>query len=707
MKKTLLILSFLLVFLASCKKDLNFNKFDELTLSPEYALPLAIIDLEMNDLLKEDSNIVYDNSGLIHFIFKDDTIATFPVDSFVKLPELQPVNTNSKLGTISIANTFTSDLTTLGDMATNFNTATKNALNSANGTVTIFPAISDNNPAVTILPYSNTSFSSITLAEGFLVLEFKNRLPVTIDVVRLNLYNMVPFQSLIGQMVFNNIPPGGNKKDSINLRGRTLSNSLGYSLPQFRSFASQSPVLVNLNDSIVVDATTSNLKSASGFAVFPNTQVNPQTMNIEIKADDPTAQIKAASFFTGTINYNLVSTIREKLVLKITLPGATKNGAPFAPINIEVNNETKNGVIDIGGVKMDLTQDITQPYNKLKVQIEPTLVSSGELKLFDSSDYVNANFTFNNFQFDLIEGNLGKKTIPIEASEIAVDMLKDFDQGFNLDDPKLIINSNNSIGIPITVALDVNGISGKGLTQKLDGPPFTIAYPTSVNQGNIKGTFVFDKKNSQLPKLISLPPAKVSFGGNAQPDTSGTINRNNDFIKRGSSITVGFEMDLPFSLKTNDFTLSDTIDNPFFEVRPDGTLGNFLLGKDFDSNNVEFLDLIVKMDNGIPFDGSLFMFFADKDGIIKDSVSTPRFIQASIPDANGKTIKNTVSVNTIRLSGQNLAAIQRSNLTKMIFKFQISTYANGSQIVKIYSDYKSKIGLSAKIKLKNYKPLKK
>ena len=707
MKKPLLFIISVYFLFSSCKKDLDLNKFNEISLSPEYAVPLAVIDLEMNDLLKEDSSIIYDNTGLIHFVFKDDTIASFPVDSFVKLPELAPVAANSKLGTVSIDNTSTSDLTTLADMAQNFNTATKNALNAANGTVTIFPAISDNNSSITTLPFSNNSFSSITLAQGFLIMNFKNRLPVTIDVVRINLFNMVPFQSLIGQLVFNNIPPGGNKKDSINLTGATLSNSIGYSLPQFRSFASQSPVLVNLNDSIVVDATTSNLKSASGYAVFPNTTVNPQTINIDIKADDPTAKITSASFYSGSINYSLASTIQEKLVLKLTLPGATKNGAPFAPINIEVNNEIKNGVIDIGGVKMDLTQDNTQPYNKLKVLIEPTLVSSGQLKLFDSSDFVNANFTFNNFQFDVIEGNLGKKPIPIDASEINVDMLKDFDQGFNLDDPKLKIITNNSIGIPITVALDVNGISGKGVTQKLNGPAFTIPYPTTQTQGNVNGTFVFDKTNSELPKLISLPPTKVAFGGSAQPDTTGAFNRNNDFIKRNTGITVGFEMDLPFSLKTSDFTLSDTMNNPFFDVRTDGSLGNFLLGKDFDSSNVDFLDLIVKMDNGIPFDGNLFMFFADKDGIIKDSITTPKFIQSAIPDANGRTIKNTVTVNSIRLTGQNLAAIQRNNLSKMIFKFQISTYANGTQAVKIYSDYKSKIGLSAKIKLKNYKPLKK
>jgi len=707
MNKTLLILAVFFATIVSCKKDLDLNKFNNINLNPEFGIPLAIVNLEINKQIKEDSNIVYDQSGLIKFTYRKDTIASFPVDSFVKIPKMDPITNYSKLGPISVDNTQTKSLTTLKDMAKNFDVTTKNALNDASGTVTIFPAISDNNNNVTGLPGGGNNYNSITIASGFLVLDFRNHLPVTIDVVRLNIFNMIPFQSIIGQMVFTNIAPGGSKKDSINLAGVTLSNSLGYSLPQFRSFASQSPVLVNLNDSIVINATTSNLKAASGYAVFPDTKVNPQTLSMGLKADDPTAQIKYVTINTGLIDYTLTSTISEKLALKLTLPGATKNGNPFAPISIEVNNETKKGVIDISGVKLDLTTDPTQPFNKLSVMVEPQIVSSGQLRLFDSSDYVNASFNFSTFQFEMVEGNLGKKSIPIDPSDVKVDMLKDFDSGFDLENPKLKILTNNSIGIPITVSLNVDGVNAKGATQNLNGPSFTIDFPQNQNEGNKSGNFEFNKQNSDIGKLISLPPTKVLFSGTAQPDTSGTYDRNKDFIKRGSGITVGFEMDMPFSLKTSDFTLSNKLKNPLFKFNADSTLGNFILKDNLDTSSLDYIELMLKIDNGIPFDGKLKILFKDKFDNAKDSVIVPDFIHSAIPDANGRTQTNSTVISSIKLDSKLIGKMISENLSFFDIKFQLSTYANGSQYVKMYSDYKAKIGLSAKLKLKNYNPVKK
>ena len=45
-----------------------------------------------------------------------------------------------------------------------------------------------------------------------------------------------------------------------------------------------------------------------------------------------------------------------------------------------MNNNTKVGSIDLKNVAFDLTTDINQPYNKLKVEVEPTLVSSNQIK---------------------------------------------------------------------------------------------------------------------------------------------------------------------------------------------------------------------------------------------------------------------------------------------------------------------------------------
>lgn len=695
LKKYILLILIAVGFLNACKKDLNFDKFNEINLSQEFGIPLAIIEMKMSNIIKEDSNVVYDPDGFIRFIIREDSIASFPVDSFVNIPALDPVIISNKLGLISINDLSISQSQTLAQMSDNFSSTTKSALQAANGTTSIFPAINDQNANVTALELNTTQFSSVDIASGFLVLEFKNQLKVTVDQVTINIFNTVPFQTLVGQLIYTNVAAGSSKKDSINLAGSTLSSNLAYSLPIFKTFSSSSPVLIDLNDGITFDVKVKNLKSSGGVAVFPSQTINAQNLNIDIKADDSTVRIRDVKFESGVINYSVASNIDELLTIKITIVGAMKNGSPMAPIDIFVKNTTKTGQIDLSNVLFDLTLDPNQPFNKMQVKVEPAIVSSNTMKSFDSSNYVNANFTFGILKFKELNGYLGSREIVIEPTQQTFDLLDQFDSGFPLDDPKIKIFTSNSIGVPVTVVLDAKGTSAKGATQNLNAPPFVIGYPTLAQKGQIiNDTKVIDKNNSDLVKMLNLPPSKISFGGKASINAAGFTGYN-DFIVKGSGIAVGYEIEMPLSLKTNNLVIEQTSENPLFEIK-NGVIGKSKLGTD----SIEYVDLILKLDNAIPLDVELDMFFADKDTVIMDTIAVGNFMQSAIPDANGRTIKNSSSVTNVRLARVKLDAIRQKNLVNMVVRMKIKTYNNGNQPVKIYSDYVTKIGISAKVKLK-------
>ncbi|OYU94284.1 MAG: hypothetical protein CFE21_17005 [Bacteroidetes bacterium B1(2017)] len=690
--------------LVACKKDIDLKKFDNLTISSELGIPLAVVDMKMSDLLKQDSNVVYDPDGFIHFIIREDSIASFPVDSFVKLPDLAPVTVNTKLGLIDITDITISETKTLGELADNFSSTTKAALQAANGTVSIFPSINDQNNNITSLPLNASQFASVRIANGFLVIDFKNQLKVTIDQVKVNIFNTVPFQTLVGQLVFNNIPPSSSKKDSLNLSGVTLSSSLAYSLPTFRTFASSSPVLIDLNDGVKLDVTTKGMKASGGTAIFPDQTINAQDLKVDLKADDPTVRIRHVEFESGMINYSVASNIDEQLSIKITIQGATKNAVPLAPILINVKNQTKTGTIDLKDVLFDLTLDGTQPYNKMSVKVEPRLISSNVMKDFDSSNYVNASFTFGTLKFKEVNGYLGNRDIAIDVTEQTFDFLEQFDKGFPLDDPKIKILSSNSIGVPVSVTLDAEGTSAKGAKQKLNASPFIIGYPSTAQKGQvISDTKVIDKSNSSLLALLNLPPTRISFGGKASINAGGFTGAYNDFIVKGSGIAVGFEIDMPLSLKTNNFVIEQTSDNPLFDIK-NGKIDKTKLGTD----SVEYVDLILKIDNGIPLEMKLDMFFATQDTVISDSIIVGTLMQSAIADANGRTTKNTLSSCTVRIPREKMDAIRSQNLTKMVVRMTVISASNGTQVSKIYSNYTTRIGISAKVKLRyNYKKTQK
>ena len=698
LKRILPILGIFMIF-NSCKKDLDLNKFNNFELAPVLGTPLGILDLTMSDILKEDSSVLYDGDGLIRFVLRNDTVASFPVDSFVKIPDLAPIQINNSLGLIDIDDISITETKSLNDMASGFSAGTKSALNAASGTVTIFPSINDQNTEVTALALSTAQFTDVSIASGFLTIQFKNQLKVTIDIIKINIYNTSPFQSLIGQLVFTNVAPNGIKRDSLDMRGVTLSSSLGYSLPQFRTYASSSPILVDLSDDIRIDVTTNKMKAYAGNAIFPNQVINAQSLNVDFKSDDSTVRIKNVTFEAGQINYSVTSTIKEQLDIKITIPGAIKNGLPFPPINLSVNNSTKTGVIDVSNVIFDLAQDLTQPYNKIKVSVEPQIVSSNTIKPFDSSNKVNASFAFGTLTFKELNGYLGNQVINIDPSDVDVGFLDQFSTGFPLDDPQIKIMSSNAIGVPIQIKLEAEGQTASGAKQSLNAAAFTIPYPTSAQKGQtIKGTQTFDKNNSDLVKMLNLPPKKVVFSGKATLNPAGFTGYN-DFITKSGGINVGYEINMPLSLKTSDFTIQpkDTAANPFFKVNPDGTLGDFTFG---DTANINYVELLTKIENGIPFGGKLYLYFATKDGVVLDSTGIETLLNSAIPDINGKTVTPSVSNGALILTNTQFRNMKNNNLSKMLVKVRISTYANGTQPVKIYSTYKVKIGISAKIKAK-------
>ncbi len=689
-------LSFLAIsLLFSCKKDLDFHKFDTVNINAEFGIPLANVELKMSDLLKEDSNIVYDPDGFIRFIVRQDSIANFPVDSFVKMPNLVPVNLSNKLGMIEIGNVAATNSRTLGDMANNFNPSNKSALIAANGNTGIFPAINDQNLNITQFDFTTNQFTSITIGKGFLVVELKNNLKVTISQAKLNLYNLSPFQTYLGQLTFNNVPPNGSKKDSINVSNTILSNSLGYNLPTFNSLASPSPVLINLNDSIQLVLGSSNVGAIGGTAIFPNQDLFSEHVHVNLQADDPTTRIKQIEFENGAVNYNISSTVKEQLSIKIYLEGATKNGNPLAPTIINIKNETKSGQIDLSNVLLDMGLDNAQPYNKMTVRIEPSIVSSNTLLTFDSADYVSSTFSFGTLNFKEINGYLGTKEIPFEPSAQTIDVLDQFENGFPLFDPKMNIISSNSIGVPISVSFDATGTSAKGQTQALNAPTFIMGYPTIAQKGQtINSTKVIDKSNSSIAQMLNIAPKQIAFGGKAKINAAG-FNGYTDFIRKGSGIVVGYEIQMPLSLKTGNLKIEKTIENVLFKIENDS-----LKESVFGTDSIEYVDLVLRVDNGMPFELGLNMLFADKDTIVMDTIAAGSLMQSAIPDLNGRTQKNTVSYCTIRITEEKLLAIRKKNLTKMVVQLNLKTYNNGNEVVKIYSDYISKIGLSAKVKMK-------
>jgi hypothetical protein len=107
----------LLLICSACKKDINLDKFNDLSISPELGLPLATIQIKMSDILKDtDEYIQYDPDGFIRFVIREDSIANFPVDSILKIPAVDPLKIDNKLGLLDIRNLTMNQNRTMGSL---------------------------------------------------------------------------------------------------------------------------------------------------------------------------------------------------------------------------------------------------------------------------------------------------------------------------------------------------------------------------------------------------------------------------------------------------------------------------------------------------------------------------------------------------------------------------------------------------------------
>lgn len=673
------------LFFFSCKKDTtDFDKFKNYTPEPEFAIPVANTSLSMLNLIQNDSQNTYvDGTGLVRFTYRENNIFKYEISDFFTFDNNNSTSISNKLGELSIGNFSQAKILTLGNLSESFSPTAKSAFDLIAGTTTIFPSITEDIDTMNTFD-AFTEFSNIKFSNGWLVLKITNKLPVNLSALTLNLYNLIPSQSLVGTFNFTNITPGSSKSDSISLIGKTLRSSLGYTMPVFNTNSSApTAIFINYQDSISLTASGNNLKAISGEANFPSQDIISQNSEIDFTPEDTTQRIRKLNLATGKIKFTAQSTIKEPIQLTINFPGALKNGAAFnnqiVTIPFTGSNTYIDSSINIAGVDFDLTQNINKPYNFIPISFTAKILSSGLPVIFDSSNFINLQVSTTNTAIEYLEGYVGNIEVKTtDADFISLDFLKDINKGLNLEDAEVKIEVRNSLGVPIRFNYNFIGKNNSGEVQDAQMIPFDANYPSLSEVGQTKITNqVYSNKNNngKINELMSLPPHSIKIEGKAIANP--TINpSSNQFIKKGTSIAVDLNMDLPLVLKTNTFSMSDSND---FNAN--------------DFSNFKAVTLGLNIDNGFPFDAGMKLYFIGKNNTVVDSIDVQNIIKSAITDANGKTIQVSKSRTQVVLSEARLKRLKDNEVKRIKYNASLATENNGNKTVRIYSDYNMKIAI--------------
>ncbi|MBN1183317.1 MAG: hypothetical protein JXB49_13580 [Bacteroidales bacterium] len=698
--KASILLAVILSFSSCMKDEINLKSIKgDFEINPRLALPLVYGKLTIMDIIPEDdTNIVLygPNRDSIKIVYMQDSIAIFEMTDLFEIPPQAEFSRRFDPIDLNVQDLDYSQSISLGQMVSNMDPPASTTLTAADGTNAPFPAVpSQNLGSYTIGPIPQ--FGWVELSEGTLSLTVTNNLPVTISALSISLTNSSD-NSLVGTFNFTNIAPNSSQTRSVDLAGKTLTNTIDAEITDFSSPGSGgSNVPIDLDDDIRLRIRTSNLRATSGNAILPSQTfaIDTSVILMETESDERVTVIELSA---GRLDYNMGSAFGDNMQFSLTLPNTTIDG-------IVVNELVNISAGGSGTGYIDLSNSITtfEDTNRIPIIFEISTVSSGTPINFDLNDTVSYNSTLNFTDINIryIEGYLGQHTRAIELDTFNLDELAEvvkvmnkIDGVFTLTNPILYLFYKNTMGIPLTMDILMTGVFD-GREQELDVAPQSPQVPDNRYSPPTEGMTTIDKYNSPgLTDFLTFPPPDYYlYEGTAISNPDGYTGHM-DFLYDDSKVVLGIEVQLPLELKAERLTITDTIN---FSLSSEDTV---------DTDMIEYLILHYAFRNAFPFD-------LDLEAILYDSITGIHYdtivfnsIMAAPTDNNGVVLEDYVSrvQGSTSYTGEEMGDII-NNVNKLIIKGRLNTWANNGVYdpVKIltwyYIDFA--FGVDTKVRINN------
>ncbi len=384
----------------------------------------------------------------------------------------------------------------------------------------------------------------------------------------------------------------------------------------------------------------------------------------------------------GDMNFSLKSTLKHSGMMTITFPSILKNNQALSftiPINykgnIPVNTKEK---IDLNEYTI-----VTTNANEIEVNYNLNLNYSGEA--ISSNDKIDINFSLDSMEFKAFYGDAGKQNFNFSEDSFEVKLFKNAKNGdIFIAEPKLIITTKNSMGIPISInfnQFNANTIKQGKIAIQLIQNPLLIASPSRAGI-TTTSQFIMDANNSNIETAVSALPKyfEYEFKGVSNPNS----NNSSNFILDTSQAKLNVQIELPLKGTLNNYLILDTLD---FELDSTNAL-----------NSAIFRTYV---NNAFPIDADLQIYFLDENYNKIDSLYNQRtiVIPSSSIDANGRTTNSTKQTIDTPVNKSRLQKITDSKYA--LIDARLATKNKGQTIVKFYNDYRLniKVGVKAQLNL--------
>jgi hypothetical protein len=369
--------------------------------------------------------------------------------------------------------------------------------------------------------------------------------------------------------------------------------------------------------------------------------------------------------------------IKEPLEVSLLIPQLQKNGVPlYRKFNAGIGLYKDS--VDLNGWRM-----VTKNDSNIVI-IHDARRANGERVNLKNQGAISLQ----NFEFNFVKGLLGNNAFDAPADTIPIDFFKRW-QGGKVDfiEPRMTVELYNSFGVPVRAisrVTEVVTINGERITMNSPlNKGIDINYPTLNEIGQTKKTtIVFDKNNSNFAEIISSNPARVEYDidgvTNADPNVK-TVG----FLTDSSRFNFQVNVDIPLTVKAQNFTFSDTLD-----VNMSGY------------ESVQSAELKILTDNKMPVDINLQGYFAgDNYGVVDSFFTKNNLILRGAPvDVLGLPRGSQSAQNFITLDEEKFKKVRLAK--KLILRYSFSTTNSGSDVVRLAANQDVRVRMGLKFNIK-------
>ena len=398
----------------------------------------------------------------------------------------------------------------------------------------------------------------------------------------------------------------------------------------------------------------------------------PDNLPVEIRVEE--ALLKGGLF---SINFTANSFSGDSVDIVFTIPEITKDGEPLQLKTDDIRNNN---------LSQDVSGYLIKPTNN-QLSIEYTAVNKTGIP----QKLNNITMLFSP-QVQVLKGFLEAQAYVIPKDIIPIDL---FDGRFlngsiQFAEPKISARAQNAFGLPVRSQVDLlNAIRPDGTSVPINATAINyqdINYPSIEELGTYKETELFlDHRNSNLPEIFNEEVAAVEYGLTA------LINPTNDttitsFLTDTSFFTIQVFVEIPVIGSVKDFSTEAT-----YAVS---------LSKELETiNNFEEGTFKLIVDNELPLDAQLQLYFLNEGGVIIDSLfqEVQKLVEGAPTDDNGQAISSTEQITFIPINASQIEHLQETEALQI--KALFNTTGSLKQPVRILDSQAISVRLGLRVTL--------